>query len=134
MAFAMKELNIRELNTDELHGAAHLLGRGMRDNPANVRTLGIRDADRRCRALTRFFVPVLNGLYHRGLILGAFRDGSLVGVCGMAPPGKCQPTLLEKLTVIPSLVFGNALAAPLRVLKWTGEWACRDPSEPHWHL
>ena len=130
----MKELNIRELNADELQDAARLLGRGMRDNPANVRTLGIRDAARRCRALTRFFVPVLHGLYHRGLILGAFRDGSLVGVCGMARPGLCQPTSLEKLTVIPSVVFGNPLAAPMRVLKWAGEWARRDPSEPHWHL
>ena len=130
----MKELNIRELNADELQDAARLLGRGMRDNPANVRTFGIRDADRRCRALTRFFVPVLHSLYQRGLILGAFRDGSLVGVCGIARPGLCQPTSLEKLTVIPSVVFGNPLAAPMRVLKWAGEWARRDPSEPHWHL
>jgi ribosomal protein S18 acetylase RimI-like enzyme len=81
-----------------------------------------------------FFVPVLHGLYQRGLILGAFRDGSLAGVCGMARPGLCQPTSLEKLTVIPSVVFGNPLTAPMRVLKWAGEWARRDPSEPHWHL
>jgi|SRR5215468_4022185 len=134
MAFAMKELNIRELNTDELHGAARLLGRGMRDNPANVRTLGIRNADRRCRALMRFFVPVLHGLYERGLILGAFRDGSLVGVCGIAWPGLCQPTWLEKLNVIPSVAFGNPLAAPIRMLMWAREWARRDPGEPHWHL
>jgi ribosomal protein S18 acetylase RimI-like enzyme len=107
----------------------------MRDNPANVRTLGIRNADRRCRALTRFFVPVLHGLYQRGLILGAFRGGSLVGVYDMARPGLCQPTSLEKPTVIPSVVFANPLAAPMRVLKWAGEWAPRrDPSEPHWHL
>jgi hypothetical protein len=69
----MEELNIRELNADELQDAARLLGRGMRDNPANVRTLGIRNADRRCRALTRFFVPVLHGLYQRGLILGSVK-------------------------------------------------------------
>jgi len=130
----MKESNIRELNADELQDAARLLGRGMRDNPANVNTFRIRDADRRCRALTRFFVPVLHGLYQRGLILGAFRDGSLVGVCGMARPGLCQPTSLEKLSVIPSVVFGNPLGTPMRLLKWAGEWARRDLAEPHWHL
>jgi len=90
--------------------------------------------NRRCRALTRFFVPVLHGLYQRGLILGAFRDGSLVGVCGVARPGLCQPTSLEKLSVIPSVVFGNPLGTPMRLLKWAGEWARRDLAEPHWHL
>jgi len=134
MASSIKELKIRELKADELEAAAHLLGRGMRDNPANVCTFGIRNTDRRCRALTRFFRPVLRGLYQRGLILGAFRDSSLLGVCGIARPGLCQPTLVEKLSVIPSVVFGNPLGTSMRVLKWASEWARRDPSEPHWHL
>src|SRR5262245_36965854 len=125
---------LRELQRAELKEAAQLLGRGMRDNPANVRAFGIQDSDRRRRALARIFVPVLHGLYRRGLILGAFRDGSLVGVCGMARPGLCQPTTLEKLSVIPSVVFGNPLGTPVRVLKWVGEWARRDLAEPHWHL
>lgn len=127
-------LTLRELQRAELGEATRLLGRGMCDNPANVRAFGIRDTDRRSRALTRFFVPVLNGLYQRGLILGAFHDGTLVGVCGMARPGLCQPTLPEKLTVVPAAVFGNPVGTPLRVLRWVGEWSRRDPTEPHWHL
>jgi ribosomal protein S18 acetylase RimI-like enzyme len=125
---------LRELRCAELGAAARLLGRGMCHNPANVRAFGIRDTARRSRALTRFFAPVLRGLSRRGLILGAFRDGTLVGVCGVARPGLCQPTALEKLNVIPSLVFGNPVGTPLRVLQWVGEWARRDPVEPHWHL
>jgi ribosomal protein S18 acetylase RimI-like enzyme len=127
-------LTLRELQRAELGEATRLLGRGMCDNPANVRAFGIRDTDRRSRALTRFFVPVLNGLYQRGLILGAFHDGTLVGVCGMARPGLCQPTLPEKLSVVPSVVFGNPVGTPLRVLRWVGEWSRRDPTDPHWHL
>ena len=50
----------------------------MCDNPANVRVFGIRDAERRCRALAQFFVPVLRGLYRRGVVLGAFREDALV--------------------------------------------------------
>ena len=134
MASSSKELNIRKLKAGELEEAARLLGRGMRDNPANVRTFGIRNTDRRCRALTRFFRPVLHGLYQRGLIFGAFRDSSLLGVCGVARPGLCQPTLMEKLSVIPSVVFGNPLGAPMRMVKWVREWARRDPRDPHWHL
>src|SRR6516165_9975184 len=131
---ALSSSALRELQRAELKEAAQLLGRGMRDNPANIRAFGIRDADRRGRALTRFFVPVLRGLHQRGLILGAFRDGSLVGVCGMARPGLCQPSALEKLRVVPSVVFGNPVSTPLRVLRWVGEWARRDPAERHWHL
>jgi len=111
-----------------------LVARGMRDNPANVRAFGIRDPERRCRALTWFFVEVLRGLHERGEVLGAFRDDTLAGVCGLARPGYCQPAAMEKLRVVPSLVFGNPLGTPLRVLRWVGEWARRDPTVPHWHL
>lgn len=131
---ATPPLTLRELERAELKDAARLVGRGMCDNPANIRAFDIPEAERRSRALARFFVPVLQGLYRRGLILGAFRDGTLVGVCGMARPGLCQPTALEKLSVIPSVVFGNQLGTPLRVLRWAGEWARRDPTKPHWHL
>jgi len=127
-------LTRRQLQRSELGEAARLLGRGMRDNPANIRAFGIRDTERRSWALARFFRPVLHGLYQRGLIWGAFRDGILVGVCGMARPGLCQPSALEKLRVVPSVVFGNPLGTPLRVLRWAAEWARRDPAEPHWHL
>ena len=81
--------------------------RGMCDNPANVRVFGIRDAERRCRALAQFFVPVLRGLYRRGVVLGAFREDALVGVCGIARPGRCQPPLGEKLRVVPAVPVGN---------------------------
>src|SRR5215813_11521602 len=95
---------IRELRRDELASAARLVGRGMRDNPANVRIFGIPETERRVRALERFFVPVLSGVYGRGLILGAFHEDSLQGVCAMARPGFCQPAPLEKLKVRPSLI------------------------------
>jgi hypothetical protein len=91
--------SLRELRRSELSEAAGLLGRGMRDNPNNIRTFGVEDHERRTRALTRFFRPVLHGLHGRGVIFGAFRDETLVGVCGVAPPGRCQPGVLEKLNV-----------------------------------
>lgn len=125
---------IRELLYTEIREAARVLGRGMCNNPANLRAFGIRDTERRCCTLERFFTPVLQGLYHRGLIFGAFRDSALVGVCGMARPGLCQPKALEKLRVVPSVALGNPIGTPLRVLRWAAEWAHRDPVEPHWHL
>jgi len=55
-------------------------------------------------------------------------------VCGMARPSLCQPTLGEKVRVVPAVVFGNPVGALLRVMRWNREWGRRDPSEPHWHL
>lgn len=140
-------LALRELQASELEEAARVVGQGMRDNPANIRAFGgptispdgkwplrLEDLERRSLALVRFFGPVLRSLYERGVILGAFRDGALVGVCGMARPGVCQPALLEKVSVARSLVFGNRVGTSLRVMRWASEWARRDPAELHWHL
>jgi ribosomal protein S18 acetylase RimI-like enzyme len=127
-------LALRELQRAELGEAARLLGRGMCDNPAIVRVFHITDADRRARALERFFGPVLAGLHQRGVICGAFLEGSLVGVCAMARPTFCRPTMFEKLDMVPSVVFRNPAGTTLRVITWAGEWARRDLAEPHWHL
>jgi len=126
--------NIRELRRDELGDAARLIGTSMRDNPSDVQVFRIPDARCRSLALERFFLPVLNGLYQRGLIFGAFRRGVLVGVCGMARPGFCQPKALEKIRVLPSAILGNPVGTPVRILRWVGEWARHDLAEPHWHL
>ncbi len=127
-------MTLRELRRAELGEAARLLGCGMCDNPANVRAFRITDTERRARALERFFVPVLGGLHQRGSIYGAFREGSLVGVCGMARPALCRPTLLETFGIVPSMALGNPAGTVLRVMAWAGEWARRDLTEPHWHL
>ena len=127
-------LTLGELRRAHLDAATQIVGRAMRDNPIHVRVFAIADEDRRSRALERLFRPVLLGLYHRGLICGAYQDGALVGICGMARPGFCQLTALEKLRVLPGVVFGNPLGAVLRLRKWTAAWAHRDPAEPHWHL
>lgn len=127
-------LVLRLLGGNELEEAARLVGRGMRDNPANMRVFRIPDNQRRSTAMGRFFMPVLRGLYSRGLVLGAILSNKLVGICGMARPGFCQPGMIEKLRVLPTAAAGNPVTTPVRILKWVGEWARLDPSEPHWHL
>src|SRR5215472_11536750 len=94
---------LRNLQVIDLDEAAQVVTLSMRDNPVNLRAFGREDAEQRSRSLVRFFRTVLRGLYKRGMIMGAYRDKELVGVCGMAPPGSCQPTLLEKIEVLPSL-------------------------------
>ena len=124
---------IRELGFDRLPQASAVLGRGMRDNPLHIQTFGT-DPERRRAGLERMFLPVLR-LYHgKGAILGSFDGESLVGVCAMVQPGRCQPGLLEKLRIIPAVLRGNPLGATGSILRWTAAWARHDPREPHWHL
>jgi ribosomal protein S18 acetylase RimI-like enzyme len=127
-------VTLGQLRRTDLRTAALIASRAMRDNPVHVRTFAIDDAERRRRALERFLMPILFGLYQRGLIYGAYLDDALVGICGIARPGFCQPKPLEKLSVLPAVIFGNPFGAALRVLNWTAAWAHRDPAGPHWHL
>lgn len=127
-------LVLRLLRKDELQEAAWVAGRGMCDNPANLRVFRISNVDKRASKLGRFFGPVLRGVYERGFVLGAFCSDKLVGVCGIARPGFCQPTSMEKLRIFPAVVLRNSAGTPFRILRWAGEWAHRDPDEPHWHL
>ena len=127
-------LVLRLLRGKELAQAARLVGRAMRDNPANVAVFRTQNAEHRSIAMGHFFVPVLGGIYQRGLVLGAFRSNGLVGICGMTRPGFCRPGPIEKVRVFPRAMSRNSIGTPLRILHWVGEWARRDPAEPHWHL
>ena len=131
---ATSPLVVRVLCGQELGEAAQLVGRGMCDNPANTRVFRIPNRECRAEAMGRFFVPVLRGLYQRGLVLGAVLSNRLVGICGMARPGFCQPDTIEKIRVLPAAVINHPLTTPFRILNWVGEWARRDPYKPHWHL
>jgi hypothetical protein len=127
-------LVLRLLRGKELTQAARLVGSAMRDNPANVAVFRMQNAELRSSAMGHFFVPVLGGIYQRGLVLGAFRSNGLVGICGMTRPGFCRPGPIEQLRAFPKAMIGNSIGTPLRILNWVGEWARRDPAEPHWHL
>ena len=126
-------MEIRELQPSEITEAAKLLSRGMNDNPINVAVFG-SDAGRRQATLARFFLAAMQGTFRRGKLVGAFSDGIMLGVCAMTPAGKCQPDLVEKLRMLPVLLGGNSPRVLMRVSSWVGEWARRDPAEPHWHL
>jgi ribosomal protein S18 acetylase RimI-like enzyme len=103
----------------------------MRDNPNNIAAFGA-DPSRRERCLRRLFAGLFAAM-HQQQPLCALSDGRLVGVGGVAPPGSCQPTGRERLRIAPSILLAGPRSA-LRVLRWTGAWAERDPDEPHVHL
>lgn len=129
----MSESEIRDLARSQRREAAAVLARGMRDNPINVAAFG-PDPQRREQALTRFFRAAVYGVAGRGTVAGALREGRVVGVCGMAPPGRCHPTPGEKARILPAVLLGTTPGTTGRVVSWSNAWARRDPAEPHWHL
>ena len=124
---------VRELKEVDLPSAAAIVARGMLENPLHIAALG-PDAEVRGHRLIRMFSVALPLIFSKGILIGAFQEDTLVGIAGMVPPGKCQPSMKEKVTLFPRIfpaVGGGAFA---RVGRWMGTWAQYDPAEPHWHL
>jgi len=88
----------------------------------------------RGQRLARMFAVALPFIHSKGVVLGAFDDNILVGIAGMIAPGRCQPSLTEKLTVMPRLVPAISGGAFRRVGRWMTSWAEHDLRQPHWHL
>ena len=124
-------IEVRDLRPQEVPDAVAVVARGMRDNPLHVAVYG-DDPKRRSSCQAR----LLRGFFRTFPTqqpICAIRDGTLVGVAGVAPVGTCQATATQRLRLLPSLVtLGPRTAA--RVGRWISVWAKRDPDEPHVHL
>lgn len=124
---------IRELATGETSDAASLLARGMRDNPVHLQAYG-PDAAVRERALKRMFFSATEGQLTRGIVLGAYRADTVVGVAGMMPPGHCLSIFAGRLTALSALALGVGLHSSRRVMEWMDDWARSDAEQRHWHV
>ena len=133
MVALLTTIQIRELSQADLPSAVGIVARGMLDNPIHIAALG-EDADLRGRRLIGIFTVALPLIFSKGVVLGAFDSEILIGIAGMVPPGKCQPSLTEKLSLMPRLVPAVGGGVIRRVGRWMAAWAERDLQQPHWHL
>jgi ribosomal protein S18 acetylase RimI-like enzyme len=124
-------IEVRDLRPEEVSQAVGVLARGMRDNPLHVAAYG-DDPERRLRCHARLMGAVFRASSAQEPIC-AVRDGTLLGVTGVAPVGACQPTPMQRLRLLPSVVALGPRSAG-QVGKWVSTWAKRDPDEPHVHL
>ena len=126
-------INVRQLRADEFAVAVEVLSRGMRDNPLHIQAFGpVLEA--RIEGLKRMFSIVLQRLELKGLLLGAFIEGELVGVTGMVRPRNCRPSKIETLSMLPRMLFSVGVRPLGRVGEWMSEWKKHDLREDHWHL
>jgi ribosomal protein S18 acetylase RimI-like enzyme len=126
-------VTVRELRPDDLALAIAITARGMRDNPLHVAALGHNTRTRAAR-LGRMFALALPMIFKKGVLLGAFAGDTLVGVAGMVPPGRCQPTLVENMRLLPRMIPAIGFSAFMRAGRWLATWGEHDLPEPHWHL
>ena len=124
---------VREVNEADLPSAAGIVARGMLENPLHIAALGA-NAEVRGHRLIRMFSVALPLTFSKGVLLGAFQDDTLLGIAGMVPPGKCQPSMKEKVRLLPRIFPAVGGGAVARVGRWVRIWAQHDPAEPHWHL
>lgn len=129
----MSSIVVQLLTPASIEPAARLLAGSMRDNPLH-RRLFAGDAARIEPFLGAAFGRLLQRQMVTGLVPGAFRGETLVGVAAMVPPGHCQPTLQEKLAMLAILARGRGLRHLPRIQRWLKIWARQDPDLDHWHL
>jgi len=129
----LEGLEIGALDAAEVGEALGVISRGMRDNPIHAAAFG-DDPERRQKSLRRLFGAAfaVMGLQEH-MLVARDRDGTIVGVMGMMPPGECLPGPAQRLRMLPSLLRNGPRAAG-RTLAWLGAWGKRDPDERHWHL
>ena len=129
----MNPIDVRIVLPGQLDEAASVVARGMSDNPHHVRDFGTDPGHRirRCDRLYRAVLPLINS---HGWILGAHRDGAMIGALGVTEPRCCRPPLGVQVRLAGRLLVDLGLGPGLSTLRWLKARAAYDPREPHWHL
>jgi ribosomal protein S18 acetylase RimI-like enzyme len=134
-AISLEGLEIGTLGAAEMEEAVRVMVRGMRDNPNIVAAFG-QDPGTRHRRLQRLFGAMAAAEVpgrDRDMLAARGPDGLILGVCGMMPPGRCQPGPGRQVRLLPALLALGPRGAG-RTMKWLGAWSKHDPNERHWHL
>lgn len=128
----LDRLEIGALDASEIDEVLGVLSRGMRDNPLHVAAFG-EDPERRMRRFHTLISAVFNVRDFSHTLVARGEDGSVVGVCGMIPPGDCVPDFRQRLMLLPTLLHIGPRSAG-HAMRWMGVWGRHDPQERHWHL
>ncbi len=125
-------LEIGGLEASEIGEALDVLSRGMRDNPIHFAAFS-DDAEQRRKALHSLFAAAAEAMgWHEHMLVARRADGTIVGVCGMLPPGSCQLNPEQQARAMPTLLHLGPGTLE-RTGQWIGAWGQRDPNERHWH-
>jgi GNAT superfamily N-acetyltransferase len=123
-------LTIADIIPEDLPSASALLARSYRDNPLTIAMVGA-DPDLRLRLNELIFGTRIAAQDPPALV--ARIDGSIVGVCGLDPPGGSQMSADDQRALAAELSSaGGGIAG--RTAEMLAEWKRHEPKEPHWHI
>lgn len=129
----LDEVEIGVLGPVDAGKVTDILARAARDNPLHVATFG-EDPENRLRTLRRFFSVAADVLgWQEHMLAARGSDGTIIGVCGMTPPGGCLPDLGTRLRLSSDPQQDGPNVAG-RIATWLGAWSERDPGQRHWHF
>ena len=124
-------VTIRDMRPGDIRAAVTLLAGTHRDNP-NPRAAFGEDPERRRRGMEKVFGGLFR-VQRDQQPLVALDGERIVGVTGVAPPGRCHLNLGQQLRMTPGLL-STGPASVRRLTRWFGDWARLDPGAPHSHL
>jgi ribosomal protein S18 acetylase RimI-like enzyme len=124
-------VEVRDIRPEEYPAAVAVLARGFQDNPLPKAIFGA-DQARRLRRLDTMFAALFR-LVVTQTPLVALNGAVIVGVAGIAPPGTCQPTVAQRVGMLPSLLSCGP-GSLVRIGRWMSAWGALDPTEGHSHL
>jgi ribosomal protein S18 acetylase RimI-like enzyme len=127
----VSDVTVRPVTAAEMEGACRLIGLAFAANPSNLAIVrGDRDKSSRMMEQAARAVKLGNRFSH---VLGAERQGHIVGVLNAAEWPHCQMTIGEKIKAAPSQIrtMGFALS---RAFKVVSARAKHEPRKAHWHV
>ncbi|MFC8717269.1 GNAT family N-acetyltransferase [Kitasatospora sp. NPDC057198] len=127
----MSDVTVRPMAAAELETACRIVGLAFADNPSNLATVR-GDQKKATRAMeqgTRI-IKLGSPFSH---VLGAEREGRLVGILNAAEWPHCQMKLGEKIRTAPVMIRTIGFNLP-RAFKVMSSRAKHEPREPHWHI
>lgn len=124
-----REIEIGDMRDDESPHALAVIARAYVDDPAAISMLGDDPLTRYVKVHERFSHRLVRLTNPHPLV--ARYHGVVVGLLGMAAPGRCGRGSVPQSD--PPTDAGN-LASWERTQAWLTHWAEQDPAEDHWHI
>jgi ribosomal protein S18 acetylase RimI-like enzyme len=108
-----------------------VLARGFCGNPVPTALFGA-EPERQKRCLEAMFGGLFRVMRAQTPLV-ALDGATIVGMTGILPPGRCQPTNSQRLELLPSML-STGPGSLLRAVRLSTAWAKLDPTERHSHL
>lgn len=127
-------MQIGPVTRQSLRQAAQLLGRAFVNEPVSAAVYRNFSSLRRTLALTNDFSAELSVCIQRGYPLQVEKDGEILAVAAIYPPGTYPLPALESWLLLARSVFRNGFYDIRNWLRWLAETEKNHPTSAHYYV